>query len=179
MRARRRLGLLTGKTCTFSARQSPLRDDDDDDDDDMLREAWRWIASRLFAALPHAPVAVTMTNSARGVEIAWTRAGRAGTYNVEREEHAVSVRCVDRVVLDALGEDEDAWMDVYLGADDSFVLDGIGEGVTLEARVRAENARGVSAWVYAPTPLRTTKKIVEITDDTANAEWGSQWGRKN
>ena len=145
----------------------------------MLRATWRWIASRLFAAPPGAPLAVTIANTARGVDIAWTRAPRAGAHNVDAEEHAVSVRCVDRVVLDALGEDEDAWMDVYLGDEDSFVLDGIGEGVTLEARVRAENARGVSAWVYAPTPLRTTKKIVEITDDTANAEWGSQWGRKN
>lgn len=149
----------------------------------MLRATWRWIASRLFAAPPGAPLAVTIANTARGVEIAWTRAPRAGAHNVDAEEHAVSVRCVDRAVLHALDDDNDGWMDVYVGDDDSFVLEGIGEGLTLEARARSENARGASAWTYAPTSVRTAK-VARATakgegEDEGDGDdaWGAQWGR--
>jgi len=94
----------------------------------------------------------------------------------------VSVRCVDRIIIDALGTSEDLWMDVYVGLDDSFVLVGIGSGVTLEARVRAENARGASSWVYAPTGATTANKLNanegKTSTDDDNSEWGSQWRKK-
>ena len=119
--------------------------------------AWRWILSRLFARVPNAPTDVRAVGTPGAVEVSWTPGPRAGAHNLEEEEHAVCVRFVDGACGEALrGCGEEGWMDVYVGRERRFAVrvPGGADAGALEARVRAENARGTSAWVVAEGRVR-------------------------
>ena len=141
--------------------------------------AWRWMLSRLFANAPNAPTRVRAVGAPGTVEISWTPGPRAGTYNVEDEEHVVSVRFVDGACGEALrGCGEDGWMDVYVGTERTFALrvPGGADAGALEARVRAENASGTSAWVAAEERVRALDGRAVVEEEDANGEWGAHWG---
>ena len=118
-----------------------------------MRAALAFVASRLFARVPNAPADVAMdVDDASGVVVVtWTPGPRAGRHNLEEEEHVVSARFRDGACEEALrGTARDGWMDVHVGTGRRFEMT-VPEGArgTLEARCRAENAAGASAWVLS------------------------------
>ena len=128
-----------------------------------------FVRSRLFARAPNPPVDVSCASTSDGIVISWTPGARASENNLEEEEHAVSVRFADGAGREAtMG----MWMDVFVGTGRSFTLKtpGGGDGCALEVRVRAENARGTSAWVLASG---TTRAMVK------DSEWGAQWKKSS
>ena len=54
---------------------------------------------------------------------------------------------------------------------------GRGDAGALEARVRAENARGTSAWVVAEGRVRALDERAG-EGEGASGEWGAQWGKR-
>ena len=142
--------------------------------------AWRWILSRLFARVPNAPTDVRAVGTPGAVEVSWTPGPRAGAHNLEEEEHAVCVRFVDGACGEALrGCGEEGWMDVYVGTERRFAVrvPGGADAGALEARVRAENARGTSAWVVAEGRVRALDERAG-EGEGASGEWGAQWGKR-
>ena len=142
--------------------------------------AWRWILSRLFARVPNAPTEVRAVGAPGAVDISWTPGPRAGAHNLEEEEHVVCVRFVDGACGEALrGCGEDGWMDVYVGTERRFALrvPGGADAGALEARVRAENASGTSAWVVAEGRVRALDERA-VAGEGASGEWGAQWGKR-
>lgn len=137
-----------------------------------VSRAYRWVLSRLFAVAPAAPRAVTMASTEAGVRVTWIPGGRTGRHNLEEEEHVVSVRFADGAGREAT---EGMWMDVYVGTARSFELKTPrgGDGARLEARVRAENAGGTSAWVLAEG--EGARATVGNGDD----DWGTQWKKQS
>lgn len=137
-----------------------------------LERAYRWALSRVLAVAPAPPRAVTMASTEEGVRVEWIPGARTGRHNLEAEEHVVSVRFADGAGREAT---EGMWMDVYVGTERSFELKtpGGGDGARLEARVRAENAAGTSAWVLAAGA--GARATVGGGDDN----WGTQWKKSS
>jgi len=137
-----------------------------------MRAALAFVASRLFARVPCAPadVAMDVDDASGRVVVTWTPGPSAGRHNLEEEEHVVSARFRDGACEEALrGTACDGWMDVHVGTGRRFEMT-VPEGArgTLEARCRAENAAGASAWV-------TARRI--RGEDEGEREWGGQWGK--
>ena len=137
-----------------------------------MRAALAFVASRLFARVPNAPadVAMDVDDASGRVVVTWTPGPSAGRHNLEEEEHVVSARFRDGACEEALrGTACDGWMDVHVGTGRRFEMT-VPEGArgTLEARCRAENAAGASAWVTA----RRNRG-----EDEGEREWGGQWGK--
>ena len=90
------------------------------------------------------------------------------------------VRFVDGACGEALrGCGEEGWMDVYVGRERRFAVrvPGGADAGALEARVRAENARGTSAWVVAEGRVRALDERAG-EGEGVSGEGGAQWGKR-
>jgi len=144
-----------------------------------MRAALAFVASRALARVPSAPADVALrVDDARGrVVVTWAPGPRAGRFNLEDEEHVVSVRFADGACEEALrGASDGGWMDVYVGTGREFAM-AVPEGARggrLEARARAENAAGASAWVEA---RRIESEGEGEGEGEGERAWGAQWGK--
>jgi hypothetical protein len=96
---------------------------------------------------PNAPTSLTLTPTARSIEVSWRPGAATSTYNTDVYVLEVAPRSAQ--LLATLGAEFSRFLQFYSGAECGYSITKLQPEQDWAIRVRCVNSKGVSAWVEA------------------------------